>query len=261
MAESVAPPDENIEDLLKAVDGRPQDTYVHEELCETVGKLAAMAAKPDEKKAIAKLRGITVLLQAMQKHLAVAGVQEQGCAALKNLASDPDNERAIGELEGIKAVIRSMDKHPEVAGVQQQACGALWNLGFCVEHKKQIVRYGGLDAVLRAMEQHVEVKPVQEQAFGVLRKILESEDRSIQAEVVERGGVGAVQRGLAKHAMSPFMVEHGAWLWFHFTWLSNHNENCSRELMEHGAQDTALKAVGKPFYKVPKPQLDIRAAP
>lgn len=263
---SVAPPDKSIADLLKAFDERSQlvcvnGTAAHEELCETLSDLVVRAAKPEEQKGIVELKGISVILKAMERHLMIPGVQELGCAALKNLASDSNSECIVVELGGIPAVVRSMTTHPQEAGVQQQACGALWNLGFAQKHKTLIVRLGGLDAVLRAMEQLLQEKAVQEQAFGVLRKIFECEDRRIHSKAVERGVVEAVSRSLGAHLSSPFMVTHGAWLWFHFHWLSNHDANCYRQMMDHGAQDTALQAVGKPFYKMPQPQLDDRAAP
>eukprot|EP00961_Rhodomonas_salina_P246743 3333295-Rhodomonas_salina.1 len=66
----------------------------------------------------------------MGKHGGSAGVQEQGCWALRNLSINSENKVKIGAAGGIEAVLAGMEKHVESAGVQEQGCWALINLTF-----------------------------------------------------------------------------------------------------------------------------------
>ena len=65
------------------------------------------------------------MLDAMEHHKDVAGVQQNGCVALWNLAANDDNRVAIAEAGGVRAVVEAMERHKDVAGVQQYGCGAL----------------------------------------------------------------------------------------------------------------------------------------
>ena len=42
----------------------------------------------------------------MQQHASSAGVQEQGCAALRSLAVDAENKKAIAAKGGIEAIVK-----------------------------------------------------------------------------------------------------------------------------------------------------------
>ena len=72
--------------------------------------------------------GLSAVLKAMARHPAHAGVQEAGCAVLRNLAVDGDTVRRIVTEGGATAVLAAMRAHvPEVA-LQVEALGALRNL-------------------------------------------------------------------------------------------------------------------------------------
>eukprot|EP00961_Rhodomonas_salina_P054456 731667-Rhodomonas_salina.1 len=64
----------------------------------------------------------------MKKHVKSAGVQEEGCWALRNLALSHETRVKIGAAGGIEAVITAMKQQVNSEGVQKQGCGALWNL-------------------------------------------------------------------------------------------------------------------------------------
>jgi hypothetical protein len=50
---------------------------------------------------IANAGGIVAILSGMKDHIDHAGVQEQGCGALRNLATNDDNEVLIAEAGGM----------------------------------------------------------------------------------------------------------------------------------------------------------------
>ena len=85
-------------------------------------------AQAENQVKIASAGGIEAVVGAMRQHLAVAGVQEQGCWALSNLAANADNKVKIASAGGIEAIVRAMTQHPSAAGVQEGGCGGLWFL-------------------------------------------------------------------------------------------------------------------------------------
>eukprot|EP00961_Rhodomonas_salina_P095293 1282150-Rhodomonas_salina.1 len=83
----------------------------------------------------------------MKQHVKSAGVQEQGCGALRNLAVNDENKVKIGAAGGIEAVITAMQQHADSEGVQEWGCAALSNLAFNDENKVKIGAAGGIEAV------------------------------------------------------------------------------------------------------------------
>ena len=56
-----------------------------------------------------------------------AGVQEEGCRALRDLAANEKTNRdAIAEKGGVEAVVKGMQEHVSSAGVQEQGCVPAW---------------------------------------------------------------------------------------------------------------------------------------
>ena len=66
----------------------------------------SVAALEDEasRTIIAQAGGIAAILTAMNTHTAVATVQEQACAALRNLAANNDNQVAIARANGLSLI-------------------------------------------------------------------------------------------------------------------------------------------------------------
>ena len=64
----------------------------------------------------------------MRAHVALAAVQQQGCAALRNLAGNAESMVTIATAGGVKAVVAAMRAHAADAAVQQYGCWALKNL-------------------------------------------------------------------------------------------------------------------------------------
>jgi len=99
--------------------------------------------------------GVGAVVAAMQQHVSSAGVQEQGCDALRKLAINSQNQVAIAAKGGVEAVVAAMQQHMSSAGVQEQGCGALSCLAVNAENKGTIAAKGGVEALVEAMQQHV----------------------------------------------------------------------------------------------------------
>ena len=160
--------------------------------CLALRRLAT--ASPDVAGFIRGTNGLAYLCQAMETHSAVEGVQEHGCAALRNLSQTPEGREALAVVPGaalvsaamtafpnrpklvqqacfvlanacaldcpidaptiIDRVCFAMDSHPECAETQQAACAAMFAVGRHQETADHIVDVGGLQRVFTAMSTH-----------------------------------------------------------------------------------------------------------
>ena len=103
------------------------------------------------------------MVEGMKQHPGQAGVQQQGCWALRNLGRDAENQVKIAAAGGIQVVVGAMTQHPGAAGVQQYGCWALCNLAVNNDDiRAQVVSGGGREAAERAMKQHPGAAGVQE---------------------------------------------------------------------------------------------------
>ena len=104
---------------------------------------------------IANAGGIVAILSGMKDHIDHAGVQEQGCGALRNLANNVENRVSIANAGGmIAAIVSGMKAHTDHAGVQEQGCGALANLATNDDIEVLIANAGGiLAAILSGMHE------------------------------------------------------------------------------------------------------------
>ena len=60
---------------------------------------------------LAEAGGVDAVVKAMQTHLQHAGVQNQGCRALRNLAANDSLRAAIKELGGATAARSALEAH------------------------------------------------------------------------------------------------------------------------------------------------------
>jgi len=81
----------------------------------------------------------------MGAHASIAGVQEDGCAALRTLAANDDEiKTAIARAGGIEAVVVGMGAHTSIVVVQEHGCAALRNLA--ANDRTAIATAGGIEA-------------------------------------------------------------------------------------------------------------------
>ena len=139
--------------------------------------LKLLARNDDNSIKIAEQGGISVILEAMRTHTSHAGVQEEGCGALRNLAVNAGNKIKINffklikitEQGGIEVILKAMRTHTSDAGVQGQGCGALTNLARNDDNQIKIAQQDGIYVILEAMRNHTSDAVVQAEGCNALR--------------------------------------------------------------------------------------------
>ncbi|XP_061696187.1 armadillo repeat-containing protein 6 [Syngnathoides biaculeatus] len=106
------------------------DSYESAELVRQVlSAIRAIAGNDDVKDAVVKAGGVQLIVIALNRHMTISPVCEQGCACLSVLAlRKPNNCKVIMEEGGASASVQAMKAHPGVVNVQKQACMLLRNL-------------------------------------------------------------------------------------------------------------------------------------
>ena len=100
-------------------------------------------------------------------------MQQQGCAALRNVCSGNDDagvarkQRAAG-ASAIEAIVAAMQAHPEVEAVQEMGCRALTNVCCGTDasaraRRQRAVTARAPEAATTALQAHPENAAVQEQ--------------------------------------------------------------------------------------------------
>ena len=121
--------------------------------CRALGYL--MSKNVDNKKTIAKMGGIEVILDAMKRHKANANLQDLGCGALVYLAENDDNAMKIAKMGGMKVILDAM-KRPEVDAVL--VGGGCCILGAIIaqndDKRKRIAKMGGIKVIFDVMKRH-----------------------------------------------------------------------------------------------------------
>jgi hypothetical protein len=113
----------DILNLTSAIGDSIADATRTAKLLEKLRNLARNNAENKER--IAAAGGIDRVVQAMAAHVGVAGVQEQGCGALRNLAANAENKKRIAAAGGIDRLVQAKKNHPSCATNADYALRAL----------------------------------------------------------------------------------------------------------------------------------------
>ncbi|XP_057712959.1 armadillo repeat-containing protein 6 [Corythoichthys intestinalis] len=133
------------------------DSYESAELVRQVlSAIRAVAGNDDVKDAVVKAGGVQLIVIAVNRHMTVSPVCEQGCACLAVLAlRKPKNCKVIMEEGGVLAAVQSMKAHSGVGNVQKQACMLLRNLVSHQPNYSQLILEMGVEAlILQALRTH-----------------------------------------------------------------------------------------------------------
>ncbi|KAL3827462.1 hypothetical protein ACHAXA_003731 [Cyclostephanos tholiformis] len=145
----------------------------------------------------AKLVELTI--NAMNKSVDVAGLQEHGCAVLANLAVHQKARGRIRDCGGCDAILVSMVVNPLDVGVQTQALVGLRNL--CVkddESKIILAKSGAIDVIIQVMRQHKDNPTIQASGSWALSIIGVNEDN--RAYMGENSGIDVIVGSMRDHA-------------------------------------------------------------
>ena len=69
---------------------------------------------------LAKKGQVSAIIQGMLQYPGRENVQEQACAALKNLAANADNQVKVAAEGGIRAILGAMQGHPASVRCKRQ---------------------------------------------------------------------------------------------------------------------------------------------
>jgi len=162
---------------------------------------ASVGANNDSNRAtIARSGGLLAIVNSMETHMSVPGIQVQACKCFEVLALDPDNELAIGDVGGIEAIFSAMMLHFDDETVQEAAWSALWNLS-CNSADEQMVAVetlGGMSLLVQCIQRHSGNPEVQKNACGTLTNLCVDHEERMTA-LVEAGGLVAIATALQNH--------------------------------------------------------------
>ncbi|KAF1383950.1 hypothetical protein PFLUV_G00137150 [Perca fluviatilis] len=133
------------------------ESYETPELVRQVlSAIRAIAGNDDVKDAVVNAGGVELIVIAMNKHMNISAVCEQGCACLSVLAlRKPNNCKVIMENGGALAALQAMKTHTDKVNVQKQACMLLRNLVSHMSNLSQPILEMGAEALItQALQTH-----------------------------------------------------------------------------------------------------------
>jgi hypothetical protein len=168
---------------------------------------------------------VPTILAALQKHLQVESLQEQGCRAMSLLSFHNHNHRSlIGSNGGVATVLAAMRAHFNTKPVQLWGCRALGSLSF--EHpdnQSLIGKAGGVDVIMTAMRTHAADDRISEWACVVICNL--ARDRSNQSLLGSSGGVQLIVGSMRMHESKEAVQEQGGRALSNLSW--DHPANTS----------------------------------
>ena len=142
------------------------------------GRLRDLAVDEPGREQLVSLGAVELIVEAMGRHGSAAGLNENGCWAMKNTAAGEDAAACarkwyLVDAGACGAIVSGMRRLSAYSGVQEQGCSAIRNLCYGsdeegIARKQDCVEAGGLEAIVAAMSAHPSLVSVQEQGCGAL---------------------------------------------------------------------------------------------
>mmetsp|Transcript_14209 Transcript_14209/g.17237 ORF Transcript_14209/g.17237 Transcript_14209/m.17237 type:complete len:325 (+) Transcript_14209:284-1258(+) len=151
------------ERVLSAMKRFPMNGNIQASGCKSI----RFQARRGTNERLIELKGLTVVIAAMDNHLDREDVQVNASYALANLGFFGNHGAAIIRHNGLEAITRALDKYPYNPTVQSAGCSALWNTARLNDSKMRIAKSGAVDKVLRAMDYHLDSEGVQSAGCGI----------------------------------------------------------------------------------------------
>merc|ERR1719401_867886 len=163
------------------------DAEAQEVGCETIARLIEDSAEPEKvRPVVARLGGITAIVQALGRHSNDFRIPEAGCAVLAKLVEDGQSKICDQLVDGggVDAVLKAMLLYPGELKVQEAGSAILASVAEdSVERREVVATKGGVHAVMLAMIHHEEVRPVGAKFLALLdKKELDSAGESLRKE-------------------------------------------------------------------------------
>jgi hypothetical protein len=149
-----------------------------------------------------------VVVAALREHGANAAVQEQGCAALRNMCANDDNKVKAGGAGALEAVVAALRAHGANAAVQEQGCRTLLRLCANDSNAVKAGGAGAIEAVVAAMCAHGANAAVQEQGCWALQNMC-ADNADNKTKAGASGAIQAVLAALRAHGANADVQERG----------------------------------------------------
>jgi hypothetical protein len=146
---------------------------------------------------IARVGGVSEIVELLSEFGHNARVLTQACAAIQNLASGEEDVTFHSRQRIAQLIVSDMYEHIGNWTFCIQACNALKALVDRPMAGIPIIYYGGIKAVVLAIEYNLDYdKELQRVGFGLLQALSQTPGR--QTEVVKQGGLAAVMAVMGK---------------------------------------------------------------
>ena len=194
-----------MESLIAAMISHPTSVAVQEACC---GTMKSLVVNPSNRDKAVRLGAVDATVYALNRHVAVAGVAEEGCGALCNLTIDAKKRKvSLAVPHGATSVVAAMRCHLANLEVQEAGCAALWSLAEADSRNPGLaVESGAADAVAAAMQAHPRNIPVQAVGVAALKCFCELGN---SGAVAAAGGLEAVMQSLRVHGTVAPVQEAG----------------------------------------------------
>ena len=148
---------------------------------------------------LSEMSDVSGLVNIMQQHIQESAIQEEACAALRNVALDGDEARQkIGEAGGVGVVLSAIEQHARVEAVQREAIGALSILAKDSSFNRRLIaESNGISLLLRAMHQHHTIATIQEKSADALSKM--AIESIYCASIVAEEGITIILKAMEEH--------------------------------------------------------------
>ena len=183
---------------------------VQEKACRALRHLAL-----SDNEAVATAGGIVAIIMALQQHRTHAGVQTQGCGALKNLAVDRHGignaqiKEAICLKGGIAAVVAAVQQNRMHVDVLEEGCRTLRYLtDGNAQGKLRVAEADGISVIVTALQQNPMHTGLQEQGCAALRYMAEDNPSNMMMIATKRG-IQAIVSALKQHRIDADVQEQG----------------------------------------------------
>ena len=199
-------------------------SLIQERACACLRHLAYQ--NRNNKFAISSAGGIDVILNAMERHIDCATVEDEACGALWSLSFVPPNREKIVSLDGVSKLILAMRKFPGNASIQGRVCGSLSNLS--LDFPDIIASMGGIKQIFGAMRNHADDDRVQEEACTALARV--ANNLTCRRTIAETPGAIELIMAARKYHGS-IVATHAGFI----LWNLSFNDKCRPEMIRVGA--------------------------
>ena len=153
----------------------------------------------DHEVALVSAGGIEAVINCMRSHPAHAGVQEEGCVALRCLSNEDVGKVRVAQHGGIKVILQALECHRgRAVEMQHQGCWVLGVVSNVAANRRTVAESGGMDIVLHAMRHHPNSTKVQKSGCYALGNIVAC-DAANQHDLARKGGMDLILKAMRQH--------------------------------------------------------------